>query len=627
MAGLCPACLLARGLDTEPGRGHRRFEPPPVEVLAKLFPQLEIERRIGAGGMGAVYRARQKDLDRWVALKVLSAGGTESDGFADRFNREARALARLSHPNIVAIHEFGQVPGYHFFLMEFVDGANLRELQRAGRISPREALQIVPQVCDALQYAHDVGIIHRDIKPENVLVDRRGRVKIADFGLARILDAGVGVVGERLTEEGQVMGTPHYMAPEQVENPQWVDHRADIYSLGVVFYELLTGELPLGKFPPPSRKAVRVDVRLDEIVLRALENDPDRRYQHASEVKSRVETVRDDPGPRPKAVEASPGVLGVDDDDPGIPDWREWIPFQSGMVKAIYRHYTPEERREDLRLGMSVLLPFLVTSGIFVFGFFSLVGSGHRVWVPPLILLYGLAALANLGISAAESRRFLASTAWARRKGIRADMLNLFSSEPWEPVGGVSSNVRSSTNAVSTVLLGFLLGTALVVFAGRPFFRIAQEWWRAKTTKVVPAEAVVTKEKPVGGMDEVIRTSFDAAAMEVPPVLQFLAWQREGRSVEVDDLYDAFGNVPTNRELRALVWKQVSGSRVDVRATEAGKRNPRCETMTMGPLTGGVRTERFQFKVPLAQVREFRFGTRPVRGVEWPGVRLPPKYW
>jgi len=332
-AGLCPACLLAQGMDTDPGGPPGRFTPPSIEDIARLFPQLEILSLLGAGGMGAVYKARQPALDRFVALKVLPPQGAAGADSTERFNREARALARLSHPNIVAVHEFGfaragglQPPtspasgethptdgdsksparaqletqnskpetAFPYFIMEFVDGANLRQLGRSGRIAPREALQIIPQICDALQYAHDEGVVHRDIKPENVLVDRKGRVKIADFGLAKIF----GTDGEalRLTAEGQVMGTPHYMAPEQVERPLSVDHRADIYSLGVVFYELLTGDLPLGKFPPPSRK-VSVDVRLDDIVLRALENDPARRYQQVSEVKSQMETIAGQPAP------------------------------------------------------------------------------------------------------------------------------------------------------------------------------------------------------------------------------------------------------------------------------------------------------------------------------------------
>jgi predicted Ser/Thr protein kinase len=300
LAGLCPVCLLAQGTITDTREaGSPHFQPPPLADIAGLFPQLEVLGLLGAGGMGAVYKARQPALDRIVALKVLPTSNARGGNFAERFNREARALARLSHPNIVAVHEFGQAGSLHYFIMEYVDGANLRQLGHGSRLSPREALQIIPQICDALQYAHDEGVVHRDIKPENVLVDRKGRVKIADFGLAKIL--GYDAEAARLTAEGQIMGTPHYMAPEQVERPLSVDHRADIYSLGVVFYELLTGDLPLGKFPPPSRK-VQVDVRLDEVVLRALENDPSRRYQRASEVKSQVETIAGTPASAPSAT-------------------------------------------------------------------------------------------------------------------------------------------------------------------------------------------------------------------------------------------------------------------------------------------------------------------------------------
>jgi predicted Ser/Thr protein kinase len=318
LAGLCPACLLKQGAaaDSGPQPGAKPFEPPPVAEVARLFPQFQILGFLGKGGMGAVYKARQPALDRFVALKILPAQGPADAGFAERFTREARALARLSHPNIVGVHEFGQVDGLHFFVMEFVDGVNLRQLQKTGRLSPREALQIVPQICDALQYAHDEGVVHRDIKPENVLVDRKGRVKIADFGLAKIL--GREAQDLRLTGEGQVMGTPHYMAPEQVEHPLAVDHRADIFSLGVVFYEMLTGELPLGKFAPPSSK-VQVDVRLDDVVLHALEKEPDRRYQHVSEVKTAVQNIASGPpaagasGPQPPLMVPVPRwAMGVD---------------------------------------------------------------------------------------------------------------------------------------------------------------------------------------------------------------------------------------------------------------------------------------------------------------------------
>lgn len=269
-------------------RSAGAFEPPPVDRLAALFPALEIIELIGAGGMGAVYKARQAGLDRLVALKVLPAEFDHDVKFALRFTREARTLAKLNHPNIVSVYEFGHVDDTYYFLMEFVDGTTLRDVVSAGRLAPAQALAIVPHLCDALQYAHDKGIVHRDIKPENILIAADGVVKIADFGLSRIL--GADTQQDLLTGTHQVMGTPRYMAPEQFEGARGVDHRADIYSLGVVFYEMLTGELPLGRFAAPSHK-VEIDARLDEVVLRTLEKEPQRRYQHASHVKSDVQSI------------------------------------------------------------------------------------------------------------------------------------------------------------------------------------------------------------------------------------------------------------------------------------------------------------------------------------------------
>src|SRR3954469_5170554 len=187
LEGLCPACLLKQGAETSTQAEPTPFRPPSLEEMARLFPQLEIIGLIGKGGMGAVYKARQPALDRFVALKILPPQIAKGPSFPERFNREARALARLNHPNIVSVHEFGQVGGLPYFLMELVDGLNLRQLERAGKLSPREALQIVPQICAALQFAHDEGVVHRDIKPENILVDKKGRVKIADFGIAKII--------------------------------------------------------------------------------------------------------------------------------------------------------------------------------------------------------------------------------------------------------------------------------------------------------------------------------------------------------------------------------------------------------------------------------------------------------
>jgi len=286
--------------------------PPPTPAeLAPHFLQLEILECLGRGGMGVVYRARQPQLDRFVALKILAPERVTDPRFAERFLREAQALAKLSHPNIVTIHDYGQTGGYFYLLMEFVDGVNLRELLRAGRMSPKEALAIVPAICEALQYAHDRHIVHRDIKPENILLDKEGRVKIADFGLAKIVEPesgradlpvspNIGAVQQH--SPTGVMGTPKYMSPEQAEKPGEVDHRADIYSLGVVFYEMLTGELPGKELQPPSRK-VQIDVRLDEVVLRALEKNPERRYQQASEVRTAVETIQK---PAPDDLQPTP---------------------------------------------------------------------------------------------------------------------------------------------------------------------------------------------------------------------------------------------------------------------------------------------------------------------------------
>ncbi|MEY4385772.1 MAG: hypothetical protein RLY20_1055 [Verrucomicrobiota bacterium] len=322
LGGLCPACLLQAGAteDTVTDGKQPTFTPPSAVEIAPLFPQLEILELIGKGGMGAVYKARQKQLDRLVALKILPPGIGNDPAFAERFAREAKALAKLNHPGIVTLFEFGKAEGLYFFFMEFVDGVNLRQLMQRGRISPHEALAIVPQICDALQFAHDQGIVHRDIKPENILMDRRGRVKVADFGLAKIMAAvcddsitqGGGVLqsqaaAENITDANRVMGTPQYMSPEQIQAPGEVDHRADIYALGVVFYQMLTGELPGKRIEPPSKK-VAIDVRLDEVVLRALEKKPELRFQQASVLKTQVETIVSTPGAEQAVAGAPPRI-------------------------------------------------------------------------------------------------------------------------------------------------------------------------------------------------------------------------------------------------------------------------------------------------------------------------------
>jgi len=328
LMGLCPACLLATGAaatGAEAGAGRRFVPPAPGELR---FEQLEILELLGSGGMGAVYKARQPELDRIVALKILPPDIGADPAFAERFTREARALAKLTHPHIVTLHDFGRTPeGLYYFFMEYVDGMNLRQLLAGGRLSPGEALAIVPPVCEALQYAHDRGVVHRDIKPENILLGRDGQVKIADFGVARLFagetpEAETGGPAPGLTEAGRVLGTPRYMAPEQASNPLEVDHRADIYSLGVVFYQMLTGELPgEGGIERPSSK-VRIDVRLDEVVLRALEADPERRYQHASVFQTQVETVASALSPSPSSPGSPPAPSTSPTSPEGAGFWR-----------------------------------------------------------------------------------------------------------------------------------------------------------------------------------------------------------------------------------------------------------------------------------------------------------------
>ncbi len=296
-SGLCPACVMSGAATTASQTIPNPKSPPPsLKEIAAHFPDLEVLEIIGVGGMGAVYKARQPKLDRCVALKILHVHD-DDPAFEERFNREARVLARLNHPNIVTVFDFGTAGPYHFLLMEHIDGVNLRQAMQAGRFSPDEALTLVQEMCAALKSAHEDGILHRDIKPENILLDSQGRLKIADFGIAKLVGPE-DLQNFTLTRQDSVLGSPQYMAPEQIESPEDVDQRADIYSLGVVFYELLTGELPIGRFAPPSSKN-DIDSRIDEIVFRTLEKEREARFQSAEEVSTSVDTLSQSPTPIP----------------------------------------------------------------------------------------------------------------------------------------------------------------------------------------------------------------------------------------------------------------------------------------------------------------------------------------
>lgn len=305
LRGMCPACLIAGAApnvsDEVPVRPPR-FKAPAVSELALYFDQLQILELTGCGGMSAVYKATQKNLGRTVAIKILPHEVANAQGGLERFRREAKMLAQLNHPNIVQVFDAGQVGPWNYILMEFVAGPNLRQVLGDSQLPSTEVLRIASSICDALQFAHDRDVVHRDIKPENVLLDINGLVKLADFGLAKSPLANGEFAGASQT--GQVVGTPQYLAPEQIETPTDVDHRADLYSLGVMIYEMLTGEVPMGNFVLPSRKSGS-DPALDEVVLQALSRDRLDRYQQARDLQSVLRAAVNSSGGSRKAAAAN----------------------------------------------------------------------------------------------------------------------------------------------------------------------------------------------------------------------------------------------------------------------------------------------------------------------------------
>jgi len=286
LGNLAPDEMFARGMQSVKMTSGTAgaWQPPTLEEAAQLFRGYEVLKLLGRGGMGAVYQARQIELDRLVAIKLLPLEVSVDQDFADRFRREARAMAKLDHPNIISVYDFGTTS----------EGANLAEIihqsarGEASGLDSDQALSVTEQVCAALSYAHDKGIVHRDIKPANVMIDTQSHVKVADFGLARLVDSSAADLGHTMT--GTVMGTPDYVAPEQMRGMN-VDHRADIYSVGVMIYEMLCREVPRGAFAPPSVRG-GCDPRIDAIVLKAMQPDPEHRFQSTREMTKEVSAAR-----------------------------------------------------------------------------------------------------------------------------------------------------------------------------------------------------------------------------------------------------------------------------------------------------------------------------------------------
>jgi hypothetical protein len=258
---------------------------------ADFIPGYRLEKLVGKGGMGEVHQAVQLSLGRTVAVKLLSAELASDNSFVARFEKEGAALAALRHPSIVSIVDRGKTDATYYLVMEFVDGPSMREVMRSPLLDFGQSLRMMMQICRAIEYAHGRGIIHRDLKPENILFDEQagGIAKVTDFGLAGFDEKS----GQKrnLTQTNVAMGTASYMAPEQQVDAKNADHRADVYSLGVLLYELLTGDVPMGNYDAPSVRKPQLDKRLDAIVARCLRTAPSERYQNVSEMVADLEPL------------------------------------------------------------------------------------------------------------------------------------------------------------------------------------------------------------------------------------------------------------------------------------------------------------------------------------------------
>jgi serine/threonine protein kinase len=271
------------------GGGHLRWVPPTPEHLQEMLPAYEILGILGQGGMGAVYKGRQKSLDRVVAIKILPPEAGEDDmQFVERFKNEARTMAKMNHPSIVHVYDFGETgEGQLYIVMEFIDGTDVAKMIKSqGKLPEDYALSITAHVCDALGYAHKNGIVHRDIKPANVLINMEGQVKVADFGLAKATDPGQ--MG--LTKTNMAMGTPDFVSPEALMPGVPLDGRADLYAVGVMLYNMLTGTIPRGAFRMPSI-TLKTDARFDKIIIKAMEMDRENRYQTALDLRRDLDVI------------------------------------------------------------------------------------------------------------------------------------------------------------------------------------------------------------------------------------------------------------------------------------------------------------------------------------------------
>ncbi|MFK7911292.1 MAG: serine/threonine protein kinase [Akkermansiaceae bacterium] len=267
------------------------FVPPTVEELQKNFPELEILSFVGHGGMGTYYKARHPKLERLAAVKILPVNANADAQLVESFKKEAKAMAALTHLNIIGIYEFMETDFMLYLVMEYVEGEIFERLVNTRYFAVPEILAIITQVCDALNYAHKNGVIHRDLRLGNTFLDQDGLVKIGDFGMARLM--GEELFRRRMTESNRAMGTLDYVAPEQHKPGHQVDSRADIYSVGMMTYKLLTRILPYDTFVVPSKLVPNLDPQIDDLVVRCLQEDPNLRFQNVTELWNEVERLRE----------------------------------------------------------------------------------------------------------------------------------------------------------------------------------------------------------------------------------------------------------------------------------------------------------------------------------------------
>jgi serine/threonine-protein kinase len=330
-------------------------------------------RKLGSGGMANVYLAEDGELGRQVAIKILNDRHAADDQFVERFRREAKNAAGLSHPNIVQIYDRGEAEGTYYIAMEYLEGQTLKELAaERGPLAVRDAIAYARQILAALRFAHRKGIVHRDIKPHNALIDDDGRLKVTDFGIARAGPAS------QMTEAGSIIGTAQYLSPEQARGGA-IDQRSDLYSIGVVLYELLTGTVPftgdtpveiamkhLSSVPePPSARRAEIPRPLDQVVLRALAKDPDERYASAEEMDAELARVAEGLPVSTETAEAATAVLagaGLTDTAATAVVRRPAPPRTYAPPPSEYYYEPPQRRRRPVWPWLLALL-LLVAAG------------------------------------------------------------------------------------------------------------------------------------------------------------------------------------------------------------------------------------------------------------------------